>query len=201
MGSEAVEAFDHFGADRIIAEGNQGGEMVKHTIQTVRPTVPITIVHASRSKQARAEPVAALYEQGRVDHAGSFPALEDEMCTWEPLSNMPSPDRLDALVWADLAIGGGPLVYSQPVEQFLWDPVQLSRMWPRVCALDFDQTYFGAAWMALNTATGGLFLYDAYLAGRTNQAVHAEEVRKRGRWIPALVELRAGDGPRRRESV
>jgi hypothetical protein len=114
-GRKVVEAYDRFRADRIIAEGNQGGEMVRHTIQTVRENVPVTIVHASRAKQARAEPVAALYEQGTVDHVGSFPELEDEMCTWEPLSGMPSPDRLDALVWAltELAIGGGPMVYSQ----------------------------------------------------------------------------------------
>lgn len=115
----AVAAFDEFEADRVVAEGNQGGEMVAHTLHTVRPSLPVETVYASRSKQARAEPVAALYEQGKVDHVGSFPELEDEMCTWEPLTGMASPDRLDALVWGltSLAIGGGGRVFSTPLSE------------------------------------------------------------------------------------
>lgn len=101
---KAVTQFDALRADRIVAEGNQGGEMVRHTIQSVRSTVPITIVHASRGKQARAEPIAALYEQGRISHAAPFAELEDQMCTWEPLGDDPSPDRLDAMVWALTAL-------------------------------------------------------------------------------------------------
>lgn len=101
---KALALFDTLGADRIVAEGNQGGEMVRHTIQTERRSAPITIVHASRGKMARAEPIAALYEQGRVYHAQSFTDLEDQMCVWEPLGDMPSPDRLDAMVWALTAL-------------------------------------------------------------------------------------------------
>lgn len=97
---KAVEQFDSLKADRIVAEGNQGGDLVRHTIQSVRSSVPVTIVHASRGKQARAEPIAALYEQNKVSHVGTFPDLEDQMCTWEPLGDQPSPDRIDALVWA-----------------------------------------------------------------------------------------------------
>ncbi len=97
---KAIEQFDSLKADRIVAEGNQGGELVRHTIQSVRRNAPVTIVHASRGKQARAEPVAALYEQNRVFHAGTFNELEDQMATWEPLGDQPSPDRIDALVWA-----------------------------------------------------------------------------------------------------
>jgi phage terminase large subunit-like protein len=96
----AIAMYHEYKADAIVAEGNQGGDMVRHTIQTVMPNAPVRIVHASRSKQARAEPVSALYEQRRVHHVTSFPELEDQMCTWEPLSGDPSPDRLDALVWA-----------------------------------------------------------------------------------------------------
>lgn len=96
---EAIKLFRAIGADRIIAEGNQGGDMVRHTIQTEWPSAPVTIVHASRGKAARAEPVAALYEQGKVRHYGTFPDLEDQLVTWEPLSGLPSPDRLDAMVW------------------------------------------------------------------------------------------------------
>jgi len=97
-GRRAVGLYDELQGDRVVAEGNQGGEMVRHTLQTIRAGLPITIVHASRSKEARAEPVAALYEQGRVHHVGTFPGLEDQLCTWEPGND--SPDRLDALVWA-----------------------------------------------------------------------------------------------------
>jgi phage terminase large subunit-like protein len=120
-GAKAVQAYDDWHADRIVAEGNQGGEMVRHTIQTVRANAPVTIVHAHRGKQARAEPVAALYEQRKVDHVGSFPELEDQMVTWEPLSGMASPDRLDALVWAltELAIGGGPSVHGADVSRLI----------------------------------------------------------------------------------
>lgn len=97
---KAIGQFDSLKADRIVAEGNQGGDLVRHTIHSVRSNVPVTIVHASRGKNARAEPIAALYEQNRVSHAGTFNELEDQMATWEPLGDQPSPDRVDALVWA-----------------------------------------------------------------------------------------------------
>jgi phage terminase large subunit-like protein len=96
----AVGALKSYNADRIIAEGNQGGEMVRTSLQMVDKNAPIAIVHASRSKQARAEPVVALYEQRRVTHVAAFPELDDQLCTWEPHTGRPSPDRLDALVWA-----------------------------------------------------------------------------------------------------
>lgn len=95
---EAAALFHKLRADRIIAEANNGGEMVAHTLRTVDPDLPITLVHANRGKRLRAEPIAALYEQGRVRHVGTFPQLEDQMCTWLPGAS--SPDRLDALVWA-----------------------------------------------------------------------------------------------------
>ncbi len=94
--------FHQLEADRIVVEVNQGGDMVSAIIRQVDPNVPVRPVHATRGKWLRAEPVAALYEQGRVRHAGRFPALEDEMCDFsiEGLSDGRSPDRLDALVWA-----------------------------------------------------------------------------------------------------
>lgn len=94
----AVAAYHRHHADRIVAEANNGGEMVAQTIRTVDPGVPVRLVNASRGKQTRAEPISALYEQGKVHHVGGFPALEDEMCLWIP--GMPSPNRMDALVWA-----------------------------------------------------------------------------------------------------
>lgn len=95
-----------FGADRVVAEINQGGDMVTSVLASVEPTLPVATVRATRGKFLRAEPVAALYEQGRVVHAGRFPALEDQMCDFGPdgLSGGRSPDRLDALVWALTAL-------------------------------------------------------------------------------------------------
>lgn len=95
----AVAAYHKHRADRIVAEANQGGAMVESTIRVVDPNVPIRLVHASRGKITRAEPVSALYEQGKVSHVGMFDALEDQLCSFSPGSN-DSPDRLDALVWA-----------------------------------------------------------------------------------------------------
>lgn len=88
------------GADVIVAEANQGGEMVRSILAQAGCTATIRLVHASRGKRARAEPVAALYEQGRVVHCGAFPALEEEMMALGGDADGPSPDRADALVWA-----------------------------------------------------------------------------------------------------
>lgn len=101
-GLRAVTAYNEFKADRIVAERNFGGAMVAHVIRTVDPKVSYKEVTASKGKWLRAEPVAALYEQGRVKHVGGLPALEDEMCSFGPdgFSNEKSPNRLDALVWA-----------------------------------------------------------------------------------------------------
>ena len=98
----AVDLFHRLEADRIVAEVNQGGEMVEAVIRQADETVPVETVRASRGKYLRAEPVAALYEQRRVRHVGALPALEDEMCDFAlgGLSSGRSPDRLDALVWA-----------------------------------------------------------------------------------------------------
>jgi phage terminase large subunit-like protein len=102
-----VNAYKTFRADRIVAEVNNGGDLVEHTIRTVDPKVPYKKVYASRGKQTRAEPISALYEQGRVSHVGTFHALEDQMCAWVP--GDPSPDRMDAVVWAltEIMLGGG----------------------------------------------------------------------------------------------
>lgn len=96
--SAAITGYHKHRADRIIGEVNNGGDMVGFTIKTVDAKVPFKAVHASRGKLTRAEPVSALYEQGRIHHVGSFPDLEDQLCEWVPGDK--SPDRLDALVWA-----------------------------------------------------------------------------------------------------
>lgn len=94
----AIASFDSRDGDRVIGEVNNGGEMVEHTLRTVRRNVPYTAVRASRGKVTRAEPIAALYEQGKVHHVGEFPLLEEQLTTWTQGDK--SPDRLDALVWA-----------------------------------------------------------------------------------------------------
>jgi phage terminase large subunit-like protein len=101
-----VRAYRRFDADRVVAEVNQGGDMVTAMLRSVDAALPVSTVRATRGKFLRAEPVAALYEQGRVAHAGRFPALEDQMCDFGPdgLSSGRSPDRLDALVWALTAL-------------------------------------------------------------------------------------------------
>ena len=95
---KAIEAYETHQADRVIGEVNNGGDMVEHTLRTVRSDLPYTAVHASRGKRIRAEPIAALYEQGKVWHIGDLNMLEEQLVSWTPDSGS-SPDRLDALVW------------------------------------------------------------------------------------------------------
>jgi phage terminase large subunit-like protein len=104
----AVAAYYAHHADRVVAEVNNGGEMVESILRVIDPNLPFAAVHASRGKIPRAEPIAALYEQGRVHHLGVFPQLEDQMCSLARGGNDAgesrrsgfSPDRVDALVWA-----------------------------------------------------------------------------------------------------
>lgn len=96
----AVAAYHRHQANEIVAEVNNGGDLVAHTIHTVDPSIRVRKVTASRGKALRAEPIVALYEQHRVHHFGVFAALEDQMCSWSPEISTKSPDRVDALVWA-----------------------------------------------------------------------------------------------------
>lgn len=96
----AIQAYHQHEADLIVAESNFGGEMVRHTIHAVDSKVPVKLIHVSRGKQQRAEPVAMLYKGGRVYHSHPMPELEDELCTWVPGETKESPNRLDAVVWA-----------------------------------------------------------------------------------------------------
>jgi phage terminase large subunit-like protein len=104
----AAELARAVGADAVVAEANNGGEMVRAVLQAAAPEFLVRLVRASDGKRARAEPVAALYAQGRVTHAKPFPALEDQMCFFGAADFKGSPDRVDALVWAltDLMFGG-----------------------------------------------------------------------------------------------
>lgn len=104
---KAVALAERLGANAIVAEANQGGEMVRGVLAEAGAKCPVRLVHARYSKRVRAEPVAALYEQGRVTHCGAFPALEEELMALGCDGSRDSPDRADALVWAltDLLLG------------------------------------------------------------------------------------------------
>jgi phage terminase large subunit-like protein len=101
---EALKAFDMWRADRVVAEINNGGSMVEATIRAVRPGVPYSTVYATRGKMIRAEPVSALFEQGRGHMVGEFRELETELTTWTQDAGW-SPNRLDALVWGFTELG------------------------------------------------------------------------------------------------
>ncbi|WP_350336197.1 DNA-packaging protein [Coralliovum pocilloporae] len=113
--SKAAGLMRRYEADALVVEVNQGGEMVETVIREVDPLIPVKPVRATRGKWVRAEPVAALYEQGRVRHVGGFADLEDEMCDFglNGLSSGKSPDRMDALVWALTALMLGPQATPQ----------------------------------------------------------------------------------------
>jgi phage terminase large subunit-like protein len=94
----AAQAYEEFEADAIIAEANQGGEMVRAVLAQAGANLPVRLVHATRGKTVRAQPAATLYERGRIHHVGALPELEDQMCQYDGTQG--SPDRMDALVWA-----------------------------------------------------------------------------------------------------
>ncbi len=121
-GRRAVEAYREFKADRIVAERNYGGAMVEHVIRSIDPNVPYREVTASRGKVARAEPIAALYEQGKVRHAQRMPELEDQFLAMTSGGYVGdgSPDRADAAVWALAELFGAPSPASSAMQG--WKP-------------------------------------------------------------------------------
>ncbi len=97
--NKVISVYDMYQANEIVVEVNQGGDMVKTILRGIRQSLPVKEVRASKGKQARAEPVVALYEQHKIHHVGLLPKLEDQMTSWEPAVTKQSPDRIDALVW------------------------------------------------------------------------------------------------------
>lgn len=122
-GNAVVTTYHRYRADRVLGEKNYGGDMVEHVVRTADDgkTISYEDVNATRGKAVRAEPVAAQYERQRVSHVGTFSHLEEEMVGWEPNTNMPSPNRMDALVWAltELMLDGpGEVTISDPPAMF-----------------------------------------------------------------------------------
>lgn len=192
-GRRVVEAYGKHQADRVVAEQNFGGEMVRYVIETADRSVPVHMVTASRGKSVRAEPVSALYEQGKVRHVGRFPELEDQMLSFSTAGygGDRSPDRADALVWAlsDLMVGGGPLVFESAEDGFLCDPVKISAMWKRVAVVVMNRSRFVCLWGALDRSNDVLYLYDEISGPLGQLAVHAEAMRARGQWIPVAIDM------------
>lgn len=164
---KAVALYHKHSADRIVAEANQGGLMVEQTVRTVDANVSFKGVHASRGKVVRAEPIAALYEQNRVHLVGSFPQLEDQLCTFEAGSTS-SPDRLDAMVWALTEL----MVQSRSTSGFL--QFYREEFGGRVSAVGPEQTVSHPVRLLAPVGSGEVQMY----GGRTV-------------WIPAdrIVEM------------
>ena len=108
-GRVAIELFYRYNANMIVAEVNNGGDLVERLLRSIERNIPYKSVHATRGKMVRAEPISALYEQGKVYHLGTFPKLEEQMCSFTGDNRGQSPDRLDALVWGltELSISNG----------------------------------------------------------------------------------------------
>lgn len=98
--ARTIYLYEQHQAGRVVAEVNNGGDLVESNLRAALASIPVRKVHASRGKAVRAEPIAALYEQGRVSHVGVLADLETQLCGWDPTADARSPDRLDALVWA-----------------------------------------------------------------------------------------------------
>jgi len=202
--AEAVALYKARKADRIVAEVNNGGEMVEATVRVIDPNVPYTAVHASRGKAIRAEPVSALYEQGKVHHVGAFPQLEDQMCAFTSDFDRKgagySPDRMDALVWAltELMLQEGQMTHTADERDILTEPFDIPRHWPRVFALDVDRNRVAATWGAIDRAANTVWLYGEYVARRADLGVHAAAIKDRCKsnpdlpaWVPGIFDHRA----------
>ncbi|MBV9064949.1 MAG: DNA-packaging protein, partial [Methylobacteriaceae bacterium] len=177
-----------------VAEVNNGGEMVEHTLRVLAPHIPYKAVHASRGKAIRAEPVSALYEQGLVHHVGAFPRLEDQLCTFTAEGEGASPDRLDALVWglSELMVHEGAPVIATSEHDFVCEPIALPPGWPRAYALALSRERVAVVWGALNTLDDTLYIYAEHAAPRGDLALPAAAIRDRGRWIPGVFAPKAG---------
>jgi hypothetical protein len=139
-GKVVADAYRDYKADAVVAERNFGGEMVRFVIQSANPNIPVRVVTASRGKAVRAEPVSALYDQGRVHHAGKFDRLEDQLCalTTGGYRGDGSPDRADALIWAltELALSEEVRIFDSAEDDFIVAPIDIPRHWRRVFALE-----------------------------------------------------------------
>lgn len=203
-GRRAIETFHRHGADRIIGERNFGGAMVEYVIRTADKNVPFREVHASRGKIVRAEPVAALYEQGRVSHVGQFPDLEDQMCnfTANGFVGEGSPDRADALVWAltELMLGDSAIF---PISQgdFAIEPFPIPSHFLKGYGFEVSPERTVAIFGAWDKDADVLYLNSEHFEGQRTPSAHASAIKARGDWLigafsPAGFGRTKADGER-----
>lgn len=199
-GGVTVSLYKKIGADRVVGEKNFGGAMVRHVIHTADATAAYKEVVASRGKWLRAEPIAALYEQGRIKHVGSLPKLEDEMCAFGPdgLADGKSPNRLDALVWAgtELMLGGETMVFSAPEADIIVDAFDIPVTWPRVFVVEVTKDRVAVVWGAVDRDAETIYLYNEYAAQRGDMAILAAAIRDRQAWIPGVMNLTGKGRPK-----
>ncbi len=185
-GRRAIEAYHRHDADRIVGEQNFGGAMVEFVIRSADKDVSFKEVHASRGKVVRAEPVAALYEQGRVSHAGDFPDLEDQMCnfTANGFVGEGSPDRADALVWAltELMLGAD-VIYPIEQSEILVDPFAMPSHFAKGYGLEVGLGRTAAIFGAWNKDDDILYLYTEHWQSGMTPATHAAAIKARGDWL------------------
>lgn len=190
----AVQAYHDFKADRLVAETNFGAAMVEHTIRTEDPQIAFKAVHASRGKKVRAEPIAALYEQGRVSHVGYYQDLEDQMVafTTEGYQGSGSPDRADALVWAltELAFGGE-TIFDVPFDRIAVDPFAIPAHWPKAYAVERKDGEIAALWGAIDPTDGVIHFYAEHTVPQATMTLQAAAIRARGEWIPGMFPKQA----------
>lgn len=199
----AVELFDKHDADAIVIERNQGGDLVRQTLEAERVGLPIIEVHASRGKHVRAEPIASRYEAGQVSHVGTFPVLEDQLCKITPAGydGDGSPDRADALVWAMTELFptmGEGNVYRTSEADFVAEAFKIPTGWPRAFALDVGSDKTAAIWGAVDTNVDTLYIYSVDLREQADLATQAASIKLRGDWIPGAF---VPTGNRRTEEV
>lgn len=190
-GKVIANAYRDYKADAVVAERNFGGEMVRFVIQSANPNIPVRVVTASRGKAVRAEPISALYDQGRVHHAGKFDRLEDQLCalTTGGYRGDGSPDRADALIWAltELALSEEVRIFDSAEDDFIVAPIDIPRHWRRVFALEVTHNRVACLWGALEQGTDTVYLCSEYVARRQDLAVHAAAIRDRGEWVPGVI--------------
>lgn len=185
-----VNAYYEYEADRVIAETNFGGAMVASVIRSVDNTVPFAEVRASRGKVQRAEPIAAMYEQGRVSHVGALTKLEDQMMmmTGAGYAGEGSPDRVDAAVWGltDLMINTVP-VFATAIPEFRVPPMELPPQWPRAFAMKVEPERTCVLWSAYDRLSDVLWITTEHVRTRVDPAVNVAAIASRGKWVPGIV--------------
>lgn len=193
-GRRAIEAFHDFEADRIVAETNYGGAMVERVLRSIDKDIPFSEVKASRGtggKGKRAEPIAALYEQGRVSHVGVLTKLEDQMMllTSAGYEGEGSPDRVDAVVWGltDIMLNTKP-VYATAIPEFQMAPFKVPDFWRKGYAMMVESSVTSVLWGAYDKDQDILYITTEHVRSNAEPSINAQAIAARGKWIPGILD-------------